>query len=199
MKKPKKVSVIRHPCGISVDVLMDQNSLEFSANPIEGIYFKEKSADVLRSKVWKYLDENIQLVWTPVISVTETTPFATNDYAFIGLEVDRFYVGKSNSGELRSLRWCDFDDTDKLERIRMSQKFYGFSEIKFPQHGDAMRDSQVHYLAYTESLWAAVNKIREGIAKLKQQFRETIGSDAGIKRLESFGSKIQNLLPEKTK
>ena len=52
-------------------------------------------------------------------------------------------------------------------------------------------------IAYTEASWVALNQIREGIAALKTRLRETLASDAGLKRLEAVGASMLRLLPEK--
>lgn len=193
MKKNKKVSQVRHVCGITTDIMLNPNSLEFYASPVDGVVFTDRDASLLRGKVAKYLDESVKLIWVPVISIKETAPFAAADYAFLGIELDRFYVGKSGSGDLRSLRWDDMIENE-LERVQISKRFYGFTDLILPHHSEERQDSITHYLAHSEPVWASLNQIREGIARLKERLRDTVSSDAGIKRLESFGLNMQKLL-----
>jgi hypothetical protein len=205
-KKPQVVATVKHVSGVSVDITLHPNSLEFAATVIEGVSFKAKNADEVHHKVNEYLDKNSKIDWIQVIQVVEQKPFAASDYAFIGIELDRFYVGFDTKGECRSIRWCDFDDhwgkapTD-FQRIQYSSKFYYLDskqlvdgKLKLPVYNGG-EDCRTTYLAYTEPVWLAVNQIRDAIAALKTKLRETITTDEGIAKLADFGSKMAMMLP----
>lgn len=178
--------------------MLHAGNLNFSAKVIEGVSFAANNAEEVRRKVVAYLDENTKIDWIQVIEVSEQKPFGASDHAFIGIEIDRFYLGKDKAGETRRLRWDDYDEhfganQNEISRIVYSQKFYGMDDLRgaiILPHITSRGDGQITFIPYSEPAWAAVNRIREAIIQIKEQLRETLGSEEGIKRLESFGSKM---------
>ena len=202
-KKNQKVEEIEHASGVVVDLMLNPNNLTFTAQVVEGVTFTEKSAQEVRVKVRQYLDNLTKLEWIPVIEVHEQKPFHVSDHAFIGITVDRCYLGRDASGAWRELKWDAYVtyfgrlQTD-LSRVQCSQSRYGLTgELVLPRLNDSQSDAEHVMIAYTEASWVALNQIREGIAALKTRLRETLASDAGLKRLEAVGASMLRLLPEK--
>ncbi len=199
-KKPKKVSTITHRNGTVVDLMLDPNNLTFNATIMEGVSFGGKTAQEVRIAVEKYLNENSRFEWIPVIEIEEKSPFASRDYAFIGIEISRYYLAKDAQGNMRQLRWESFDadfprPATDLSRIQNSREFYSIkgAQFKLPFHSGS--DDQIHYIPYSDGAWVALEQIREAIERLKSNLRNLLGDDKGVARLVEFGDRALRLLP----
>jgi hypothetical protein len=225
-KKDREVDTIKHRSGIEAIVYFnpnpprhDQDGLTFWTK-VGDKMFKAKSAAELFLQVDDYLNKNSKLDWHPVIKISELKPWnVPNPDKFVGFEIERFYlamtseVNRDKKRIIRQTEWdvYNFDEDcggfskesfDKLGpdmfRIARSTVSYEFDceipgGLPYRDHG---HDQETFLLAYDESLWAALQTIQEGIARLKHRLRDLTGTPDGIKMLGQMGSQLLNLLPE---
>lgn len=204
--KARKVAEIKHRSGVTIDLMFDPNEdcLEFSAQ-VGGRWFRGRDSDKVRQEVYQYVEDNAKLDWVPVIEIGETAPFQTREDTFIGLEIERYYLANTQSREIRFLEWEKYEATGMHHaeaqtdagRVKDSSEFHAWHlpvRESLP-HSIKHSDKQMHWIAYDESAWLALNRIAEGIGQLKEKIRELVGTKDGRERLVAFGEQMQRMLP----
>lgn len=221
-KKLKQIGTIEHVSGATIPLLFNPNercddAFMFSAE-FADMRWKNKSADDLRREVCAYLDSCAALNWIQVIEVKETSPFhSLNPMKYVGLEIDRYYIGlsfelmKNGQRKVRKLDWDDYAPQEHslgytselspdMNRIRSSTSYHMFhgsenlvAELPFEHQG---HDGHYFVIGYSAEKWEALQLIQDGIGRLKVLLRELIGTTAGHARMAEAGSMIMKLLPE---
>lgn len=212
-KKDRKVETLHHRSGAKVDIMFDPNpggeyGLTFSAR-VGDKWFRDPSAAAIRQTVYRYLDEQVQMTWIPVIIVSEIAPFHPGTASFVGIEVTRAYMANGADGAVRRLNWDDYhaqegtfigpSEGENVDAWRLLRAQTAYMGIKSVPDGlpfvTKSSDKETRILPYTEELYTGLVEIDRGIERLREKLRDLLGDKEGWSRIAEIGSQMMKMLP----
>lgn len=195
--KPMLVGAVHHPrLGVRVVIWYDRNNNTHYAD-YNGQRLKNDNMQALKNTVYKAIEAASDLVWLPLITTNEHSPFGRHDPAqFISLEVTRRWVAVVPGGRMRWVDWVmrpGFsdgrlvpEDDDRQDDAALPPAPVGMDVIQWSRdfNWDTQRhgpfsppcsaksmhggDTRTRYFPYSPELWAGLMLLRRQIRQLRQ-------------------------------
>lgn len=194
--KPQKVDEVRHVnLGVTVDIMLDRNDLDFFVT-LGTETIRGNDPKLLRRQAFAMIEEQSKLEWKPCVRLS--TGRATG----VHVEAERFWYAVRANGTINKAAWIY--DTDE-KRLKYADSFYWDRSRQVPfvppvRPLDYYRKPEPSiFLPYTDELWAAVEMLRSRLDDIKKHIEYLIGNDDGIASLQAIGSAaVSRLLPAST-
>lgn len=198
---PRKVGEITNArLGVTVDLMLDRNTLEFFAE-LGDLKITNKSADTVKAKMGEAIRAVSKLDWFPVVHIEQKDAFMSGGLeGFVGFKTERFWMAKKPNGRLTTLPWNRYMmlATSEMETrwwsmVRDATGFYwenNWGKFELP-----CSEGKNHYLPYTDELWAGTERLITAIKLLRERLIALISSEEGIKQLVSIGASMIKALP----
>lgn len=194
VKGGKKVDeFVEQVTGVTITVHLVTDSMTFVASVL-GKRFRDKEGDKARSAAIKYARDMHELVYKPVIIVSERRPWFHYDDASVAFDLEREYITQKADGEWVSIEWSRYVDGDSKENALRSHPTHNGSH-EFPYTRKADRDSVVTVIEYDEALWTGLKELQNKVRLLRERLFQMIGSPDGINTITQVGESILKMLP----
>jgi hypothetical protein len=190
----KKVDELYHrDTNTTVDLYLTPDN-EFYARLGKDDVFLEYSIDALKSAVYKFLSESIQLNFKPIISVEHYTPsFPLGKLsARVGIKIERFWYAQTDKFVIYKLPWERYTETQNISvNLHIAERTYSrkFSHERLVPF---CIDGDTYYYPYDESLWTTFIAIKNTIKQENKELADLLSQ--GTAKIKEFGSRNVTLL-----
>jgi hypothetical protein len=212
--KGKKIdTVTEKQSGISVDIYLHKDSLQFSAS--YGDYsIHDSDGDKVRTEILAEIRRRAELVWTPVIQVNQDgygsnsrkPEYNSPDWIpeeveeALNLKVERFYVARKANGKWVYAAF----HLPPQERMQSARDWYIYTAEKLVFTSQQDLSSSMHYrsgynnrgraiIPYSDETWDGLIIILRRISEIREALRKLLISESAPVLLQVLGNAM--LLP----
>lgn len=198
-RKLLKIDEFEHRSGVVVYIFLAPDNT-FVTNEILGTTLHDDTADRLKSKATRYLNESYELSFTPVIEIKKLRPFAAEiselQGGFVGFNARRFYYAVNIADNFFWLSW-ELATSRGLSTSFASRWHPGGYSGKITKDNFILpiQAGGYHYLPYSEEVWSGVMRLANIIRVANERLDEILNAeDGGIQRLSLAGELIKQAL-----
>ena len=157
----------------------------------EGSMFADKEIGALKAQMRRFFSGTMTIQWTKVIKVEDIVPFQGRERDFVGIDMERMFVGVTNESTIMECHWNEDDEPTRQWATRSYEKFpLADGKLVLPWVCESLHDGNEYYLLYTVELWNGLTKLVEAIRSLKVKLGELLTTSEGLEVLANAGAKL---------
>jgi hypothetical protein len=193
--------------GIVVDIRLNKQKGLFNA---EWGDKRWTNADLttIKQEIVQFLRDSTTTEWKPIIitKATGTGFYSGKDNEWVGLEIDRCYIGVI-AGAHRRVDW-ETAKRYKDDMLRYSKSFYWRDNGRefTPPITDHVGEDRVYsyssaanepntYLPYTDETWAGLNVMQERIKQIRERIQLILSTAQGHQLINALAAQLQLTAP----